>query len=180
MTSKIIFGKKNIAKLLWRGEWDSHLGSNSGVVWQVGAASAHSLLVPTRARWSAWCAQNCSATVVYMYMRTRSMDFECLGSQSACRMCQSPPIASNNSAFGPVMPTVQLDAKPVLLSTYINSINRTMLNHPRYSAIHWSVAGYEPLQQRRCKVTSPPVDSSYQRLYSSCCSRLLCVDGRAG
>ena len=90
MTTKIHIWGKEYCKLLWRGEWHSHLGSNSGMVRQVGAASANSLLVPTRARWSAWCAQICSATVVFM--RTRSFDFECLGSQSACRMCQSPPI----------------------------------------------------------------------------------------
>ena len=113
--------EKEYCKLLWRDEWHSHLGSNSGMVRQVGAASANSLLVPTRARRSAWCAQICSATVVFM--RTRSFDFECLGSQTACRMCQSPPIASNSIAFGPVMPTVQLDAKPVLLSTYISQQN---------------------------------------------------------
>ena len=106
MTTKIIFGKKNTANCYGEFEWHSHLGSNSGMVRQVGAASANSLLywyhVPTRARWSAWCAQICSATVVYM--QTRSIDFGCLGSQSACEMCQSPPIASNSIAFGPVMP----------------------------------------------------------------------------
>ena len=52
-------------------------------------------------------------------VRTHSIGFECLGSQSACRMCQRPPIASNSIALGPVMPTVQLVAKPVRLSTYI-------------------------------------------------------------
>ena len=41
-----------------------------------------------------------------------------VGSQTACRMCQSPPIASNSIANGPVAPTVQLVAKPVLLSAY--------------------------------------------------------------
>ena len=117
MTTNAMFGKKEYCKLLWRVGWHSHLGSNSGMVRQVGAASANSLLVPTRARWSAWCAQICSATVVYM--RTRSIDFECLGSQSACRVCQSPPIASNSSPFGPVVPIVQLGAKQVLLGTYI-------------------------------------------------------------
>ena len=111
-----IWGKE-YCKLLWRDEWHSHLGPNSGMVRQVGAVSADSPRVPTRARCSAWCAQICSATVVFM--RTRSFDFECLGSQTACRMCQSPPIASNSIAFGPVMPTVQLVARPVLLSTYI-------------------------------------------------------------
>ena len=121
MTTMIIFGKKNTANCNGEFEWHSHLGSNSGMVRQVGAASANSLLVPTRARWSAWCAQICSATVVYM--RTRSFDFEWLGSQSACLGCQSPPIASNSIAFGPVMPIVQLDAKPVLLSTYISQQN---------------------------------------------------------
>ena len=125
MTTTAIFGKKNTANCYGEFEWHSHLGSNSGMVRQVGAASANSLLVPTRARWSAWCAQICSATVVFM--RTRSIDFECLGSQSACRMCQSPPIASNSIAFGPVMPIVQLDAKPVLLSTYIYLENAAKL-----------------------------------------------------
>jgi hypothetical protein len=42
-------------------------------------------------------------------------------------MCQSPPIASNGIAFGPVMPTVQLVAKPVLLSTYIYLENAAKL-----------------------------------------------------
>ena len=60
-------------------------------------------------------------------MRTRSMNFEWLGSQSACLGCQSPPIASNSIAFGPVMPIVQLDAKPVLLSTYIYLENAAKL-----------------------------------------------------
>ena len=143
MMTMIIFGEKDTANCYGECEWHSQLGSNSGMVRQVGAASTNSLPVPTSARWSTWCAQICFATVVFM--RTRSIDFECLGSQSACRICQSPPIASNSSAFGPVMPTVQLDAKPLLL------------NHPRYSAVHWSVAGYEPLQQRRCKVTRPPL-----------------------
>ena len=129
MTSKVIFGEKNTANCNGEFEWHSHLGSNSGMVRQVGAVSENSLLVPTRARWSAWCAQICSATVVFM--RTRSFDFEWLGSQSACRMCQSPPIASNSIAFGPVMPTVQLDTKPVLLSTYISQQNAAKLaaNH---------------------------------------------------
>ena len=127
MTTMIMFGKKNTANCNGEFEWHSHLGSNSGMVRQVGAASANPLLVPMRARWSAWCAQICSATVVFM--RTHRIDFECLGSQSACRMCQNPPIASNSIAFGPVMPThptVQLellDAKPVLLSTYISQQN---------------------------------------------------------
>ena len=125
MTTKVIFGKKNTANCNGEFEWHSHLGSNSGMVRQVDAASANSLLVPTRARWSAWCAQICSATVVFM--RTRSIDFECLGSQSACRMCQSPPNSSNSIAFGPVMPIVQLDAKPVLLSTYIYLENAAKL-----------------------------------------------------
>ena len=117
MTTKVIFGKKNTENCNGEFEWHSHLGSNSGMVRQIGAASANSLLVPTRARWSAWCAQICSATVVFM--RTRSIDFECLGSQSAWDSRCSPPNSSNSIAFGPVMPTVQLDAKPVLLSTYI-------------------------------------------------------------
>jgi hypothetical protein len=42
-------------------------------------------------------------------------------------MCQSPPIASNSIAFGPVMHIVQLDAKPVLLSTYISQQNAAKL-----------------------------------------------------
>ena len=121
MTSMITFGKKNTANRYGEFEWHSHLGSNNGMVWQVGAALVNSLLLPTRARWSAWYAQIYSATVVFM--RTRSIDFECLGSQSACRMCQSPPIASNSIAFGPVMPTVQLVVKPVRLSTYIYQQN---------------------------------------------------------
>ena len=125
MTSKGHIWEKEYCKLQWRVEWHSHLGSNSGMVRQVGAASANSLLVPTRARWSAWCAQICSATVVFM--RTRSFDFECLGSQTACRMCQSPPIASNSIANGPVTPTVQLVAKPVLLSAYIYLENAAKL-----------------------------------------------------
>ena len=61
------------------------------------------------------------------HMRTGSFDFECLGSQTACRMCQSPPIASNSIANGPVTPTVQLVAKPVLLSAYIYLENAAKL-----------------------------------------------------
>ena len=142
MTTMIIFGKKNTTNCNGEFEWHSHLGSNSGMVRQVGAASANSLLEPTRARWSAWCAQICSATVVFM--RTRSIDFECLGSgsQSACRMCQSPPIASSSIAFGPVVPTVQLDTKPVLLSTYISQQNAAEppANHSNvtYIGVLWS------------------------------------------
>ena len=102
MTTNSIFGKKNTATFNGEFQWHSHLGSNSGMVRQVGAVSADSLLVPTRARWSAWCAQICSATVVYM--RTRSFDFDCLGSQSAWQSCCSPPNASNSSSFGLLMP----------------------------------------------------------------------------
>ena len=53
--------------------------------------------------------------------------FECLASQTACRLCQSPPIASNSIENGPVTPTVQLDAKSVLLSAYIYLENAAKL-----------------------------------------------------
>ena len=118
MTTMIIFEKKNIANC--NGELSGTLISAQTTVWfgklvlsrqtrywyQRGHGGAPGVLRLALRQW-------------YTIMRTRSMNCECLGSQSACLGCQSQPIASNSIAFGPVMPTVQLVAKPVLLSTYI-------------------------------------------------------------
>ena len=111
-----IFGGGVLQNCYGEFGWHPHLGPNSGMARQVGAAPANPLLVPTRARWGAWCAQVCFAAVVPM--RARSIDFGWFGSQSACRVCQSPPNSSNSVAFGPVVPTAQLGAKPVPLGTY--------------------------------------------------------------
>ena len=123
MTTKIIFGKKNIANCY--GEVSDTLISAQTAVW------FGKLVLPRQTRY--WYQRGHGgapgvlrfATVVFM--RTRSIDFECLGSQSACRMCQSPPIASNSIANGPVTPTVQLVATPVLLSAYIYLENAAKL-----------------------------------------------------
>ena len=56
----------------------------------------------------------------------------------------SPPIASNSIANGPVMPTVQLDAKPVLLSTYISQQNAAK-PAAMYSASLTASFGRDPL-----------------------------------
>jgi hypothetical protein len=122
MTTKIIFGKRNTANCY--GKMSGTLISAQTAVW------FGKLELPRqtrywyqrgRASWSAWCAQNCSATMVYM--RTRSFDFECPGSQSAWESCCNPPNASNSIAFGPVMTIVQLNAKPMVLNTYIYQQN---------------------------------------------------------
>ena len=101
VTTTAIFRKKNTANC--NGELSGTLISAQTTVWfgklvlprqtrywyQRGHGGAPGVLRFALRQWYMVC------------MRTRSMDFECLGSQSACRMCQSPPIASNSSTFGP-------------------------------------------------------------------------------
>ena len=148
MTTTAIFRKKNTANC--NGELSGTLISAQTAVW------FGKLVLPRQTRYWYQRGHGGAPGVLRFALRqkytcepgTRSFDFEWLGSQSACRMCQSPPIASNSIAFGPVMPTVQLVAKPVLLSTYIsqqnaaeppanhsNPLERSLLGMDRYSSV---------------------------------------------
>ena len=121
MTTKVIFGKKNTANC--NGELSGTLISAQTAVW------FGKLVLPRQTRY--WYQRGHGGAPGVLRFALRQW-YTCEPAASIlsasdrkvlARMCQSPPIASNSIAFGPVMPIVQLDAKPVLLSTYISQQN---------------------------------------------------------
>ena len=121
MTTKIIFEKKNTANCY--GKMSGTLISAQTAVW------FGKLVLPRQTRYWYQRGHGGAPSVLRFALRQlytcepAASIFECLGSQSAWESRCSPPIASNGNVFGLMMSTVQLDAKAVLLSTYISQQN---------------------------------------------------------
>ena len=125
MTANFIFWKKNTANCYGKMS-GTHISAQTAVWFG-------KLMLPRKTRY--WYQRGHGGAPGVLRFALRQLYscepaasiFECLGSQNACRMCQSPPVASNGIVLGLMMPTVQLDAKAVLLSTYIYLENAAKL-----------------------------------------------------